>query len=190
MMRDHRLAALVRPTTNGLDADHIPLLIDPARGTHGTLLGHVARANPIWQDAADQEMLVIFQGPQAYISPSWYVSKQQHGKVVPTWNYAVVHAHGTLRAIDDQKWLRAHVATMTDANERGRAAPWRVSDAPAEYINTMLAAIVGIEIDITRISGKWKVSQNRAAEDRAGVVAGLTSEQANAMAALVRRDNH
>ncbi len=194
LMRSHRLATLVHQSPSGLEANHIPLLIDPTRGaggTHGkygTLVGHVARANPIWQQAANQEMLVIFQGPQAYISPSWYISKQLHGKVVPTWNYAVVHAHGTLRTIDDAEWLLAHVATMTDTNERARPERWRVSDAPADFIDTMLKGIVGIEIKITRLTGKWKVSQNRSVEDRVGVVMALTSENQDAMAALIRQD--
>ncbi len=187
LMQSHRLATIVHQGVDTLEANHIPLLIDPTRGPNGTLVGHVARANPIWQQAANQEMLAIFQGPQAYISPSWYVSKQRHGKVVPTWNYAVVHAHGTLRAIDDPEWLLAHVGAMTENNERDQPQPWRVSDAPAEFIDTMLKAIVGIEISITRLTGKWKVSQNRSAEDRAGVIDGLSADGLYAMAALVKQ---
>ena len=189
LMQSHRLATLVHQSANGLEGNHIPLLIDSTRGANGTLVGHVARANPIWREAANQQMLVIFQGPQTYISPSWYVSKKQHGKVVPTWNYAVVHAHGTLRAIDDPEWLRAHVTTMTEKNEHTRAEPWQVSDAPAGFIDTMVKAIVGIEIDITRLVGKWKVSQNRSAEDRAAVIAGLRDSNTPAMADLVGRGN-
>lgn len=186
LMQSHRLATIVHHGDGGrLDANHIPLLIDPSRGRFGTLVGHVARANPLWREATS-EVLVIFQGPQAYITPSWYVGKQTHGKVVPTWNYAVVHAHGRLRAIDDPDWLRNHVTTMTAANEAARTAPWQVGDAPADYIATMLQAIVGIEIEITALTGKWKVSQNRSAEDRAGVAAGLAADGETAMAAAVQ----
>ncbi len=182
----HRLATIVHNGPDGLTANHIPLLIDPTRGASGTLVGHIARANPLWQEAAGQSILIVFQGPQAYVSPSWYPSKQIHGKVVPTWNYAVVHAQGTLRAIDDPTWLLAHVATMTDANEANRTNPWKVGDAPHDYTQTLVKAIVGIEIDIVRLTGKWKVSQNRPADDRAGVVDGLTADGQNAMAALVK----
>ncbi len=185
LLTRHRLSTIVHTNTSGLEANHVPLLIDASRGQYGTLVGHVARANPIWREAAGQEVLVIFQGEQAYVSPSWYPSKQAHGKVVPTWNYAVVHAHGVLRAIDDPAWLRAHVSTMTDTNESSQSAPWKVSDAPADFIDTMVKAIVGIEIEITRITSKWKVSQNRGADDRAGVVKGLVEQGESAMAALI-----
>ncbi len=121
-------------------------------------------------------MLLLFQGPQAYVSPNWYPSKFQHGKAVPTWNYAMVQVHGTLRAIEDAEWLRAFVTRLTERHEGGRAVPWHVSDAPADYIDTMLKAIVGIEIEVTRVEGKFKLSQNRSAEDRTGVVLGLESD--------------
>ena len=191
LIRAHPLATLVMLTPSGLDANHIPFEIDPAPAPSGTLRGHVARANPLWRSVSDVEMLAIFQGPDTYISPSFYVTKQETGKVVPTWNYAVVHAHGPLRVIDDPAWLRAFVETLTNRHEGARRAPWRVTDAPADYIDSMVTAIVGIEIPITRLIGKWKVSQNRPEQDRAGVAEGLLEEggdSAAAMARLVRGD--
>jgi len=154
----------------------------------GTLRGHVARANPVWRHAAGQEVLAIFHGPQTYVTPSWYPSKHETGQVVPTWNYAVVHAHGVLRVHDDREWLRTLVTRLTDRQESAMAQPWRVDDAPAEYLERMLGAIVGIEIPVTRLDGKWKVSQNRNDADRDGVAEGLSLQEgadAQAMAALV-----
>ena len=134
----------------------------------------MARANPQWRDAESlREVLVVFQDTDAYITPSWYETKRESGKVVPTWNYATVHAYGAVRVIEDREWLRQLVDDLTSTHEAGRVAPWAVADAPAEYIDQMMLAIVGIEINISRIEGKWKVSQNRSAEDRAGIVAGL-----------------
>jgi len=189
----HPLATLVWSSADGLTAEHLPLLWDrgPLDGPHGTLRGHVARANPVWREAAGQPVLAAFQGPQAYVTPSWYPSKAATAKVVPTWNYAVAHLHGNLRIIEDAVWLRTLVGRLTDTHEASRAHRWQVDDAPADYIEQMLRAIVGIEIDVVRLQGKWKVSQNRSASDRAGVAAGLDSvagEQAQAMAALVRND--
>ena len=189
LIRTHPLATLVMLTPGGLDANHIPFEIDPAPAPFGTLRGHVARANPLWRTVTDVEALAVFQGPDLYISPSWYVTKQETGKVVPTWNYAVVHAHGPLRVIDDRAWLRAFVAALTNRHEAGRRDPWKVTDAPADYVDSMVTAIVGIEIPITKLIGKWKVSQNRPEQDRAGVVEGLRrdgGESAEAMARLVR----
>src|SRR5262249_8993419 len=147
----------------------------------------VARANPVWRTLADaRESAAIFRGPDAYVSPSWYPSKREHGKVVPTWNYAVVHAFGTARAIHDHGWLLALVERLTQRHETGRAEPWQVSDAPADYIARRLDAIVGIELPIRRLEGKWKVSQNQAAPDRLGIAAGLRAEsRSDALAALV-----
>lgn len=174
-IRSHPLATLVRMTPDGLAADEIPLM--QVSGAAGTLLhGHVARANPLWQDADGQPVLAVFRGPQYYVSPSWYPSKREHGKVVPTWNYIVVHVHGTLRAIEDRAWLRRLVGQLTDRHESLRAEPWAVDDAPQTYIDTMLGAIVGIEVDVARIEGKWKMSQNRSAADREGVARGLQAE--------------
>jgi transcriptional regulator len=152
----------------------------------GTLQGHVARANPLWQDFdKNVEVLVIFQGPDAYISPSWYATKKETGKAVPTWNYAVAHAYGTLRIIDDASWLRAQIETLTTHNEAPLPHPWAVTDAPGDYIEKMIAAVVGIEIEITRLNGKWKVSQNQPAENQAGVVEALRNSGNNAMTELV-----
>ncbi len=188
---DHPLATLLWTAGDGLSAEHLPLIWDrgPQDGPQGTLRGHVARANPVWRDAAGSPVLAVFQGPQAYVTPSWYPSKAATAKVVPTWNYAVVHAHGRLRAIEDAPWLRTLVGRLTDTHEATRAHRWQVDDAPADYIAQMLRAIVGIEIDVLRVQAKWKVSQNRSAADRAGVAAGLDSlpsDGAAAMAALVR----
>jgi transcriptional regulator len=169
----------------GIDANSIPFFLDGADdGSPGVLRAHVARANPLWQTArGDADALVVFQGPQGYVSPAWYPSKAEHGKVVPTWNYVMVQARGALRAIDDKVWLRAFVTRLTERHEGPRAAPWAVSDAPADYIETMLGAIVGIEIPLTSLVGKWKVSQNRPAADREGVVAGLLREGGDAQLA-------
>lgn len=191
LIHDHPLGALVTLTPGGLDANHIPFEVGPEPAPFGTLRGHVARANPVWRDVSrDVEALVIFQGPGTYVSPAWYPTKQETAKVVPTWNYAVVHAHGTPRFIDDRGWLRDFVTTLTNRHEAGRRDPWHVTDAPADYIDQMLGAIIGLEIPITRLVGKWKMSQNRPAQDRDGVVEGLRQEGGQAGAAiadLVRR---
>ena len=177
LIRAHPLGTLVTLNGAGLQANSVPFILDadPAGGP-GILRAHVARANPLWRETrGDVEALVVFQGPQAYISPGWYASKAEHGKVVPTWYYVMVQARGTLRAVDDAEWLRAFVTRLTTKHEAVQAQPWAVADAPADYIDTMLRAIVGIEIPLTALTGKWKVSQNRPAADRAGVVAGLTA---------------
>jgi transcriptional regulator len=179
LMHEHPLATLVSSNADGLTADHIPLEYDAA--SHA-LRGHVARANPLWKQAAGQPVLAVFTGADAYVSPSLYPGKAATHKVVPTWNYAVVHAHGTLRVHDDAVWLHDFVSRLTARHEAARALPWAVTDAPADYVQQMLRAIVGIEIPLTRLVGKWKVSQNRSAEDRAGVAAGI----GGAMADLVR----
>ena len=175
LIRAPPLATLVHLDADGLAADHIPLMLHQAVDGQITLRGHVARANPLWSAAHSQSVLAVFQGPHAYISPSWYASKAEHGKVVPTWNYAVVHAHGVLTAIDDFAWFHAHASAMTDRNEASVGKSWKVTDAPADYIRNTAKAIVGIEITVNHIEGKWKVSQNRSAADRAGVAAGLSS---------------
>ena len=186
----HPLGLLVTQSrTGGIDANSVPFFLDPADdGSPGVLRAHVARANPVWKDARDDaDSLVVFQGPQGYVSPAWYPSKAEHGKVVPTWNYVMVQARGRLQAVDDKAWLRAFVARLTDRHEGRRAAPWAVSDAPADFIDATLGAIVGIEIRLGSLVGKWKVSQNRAAADRAGVVEGLLGERDDAaLAAEVR----
>ena len=193
LIHTHPLGALVTLTADGLDANHIPFEVDPEPAPFGTLCGHVARANRVWRDLSPGvEALVIFQGPGTYISPAWYPTKQETAKVVPTWNYAVVHAHGTPRFIDDRAWLRDFVTKLTNRHEAERRDPWHVTDAPADYIDKQLGAIIGLEIPITRLIGKWKVSQNRPAQDRGGVVEALSHEghpSATAMADLVRRAN-
>jgi transcriptional regulator len=168
------LATLIRGGAE-LAADVLPLEVDRVDGGW-RLVGHVARANPLWREADGQPVLALFQGPQAYVSPNWYPSKFQHGKAVPTWNYTMVQAHGRLRAIEDPTWLHAFVTRLTQRHEGGRSVPWHVADAPADYIDTMLRAIVGIEIEVTRLEGKFKLSQNRSAEDRTGVVLGLGAD--------------
>lgn len=193
LIRSHPLAALVTLTAGGLEANHLPFEVDPEPAPFGTLRGHVARANPVWRQLSREiDALVIFQGPHTYISPAWYPTKQETGRVVPTWNYAVVHAHGPVRAIEDPAWLRDFVTRLTNRHEAGREDPWHVTDAPAEYIDRQLGAIVGLEIPLTRLQGKWKMSQNRPAHDRAGVIEGLTREgepSRAAVADLVRRAN-
>lgn len=184
----HPLGTWVTEAGGQLVVNHIPFLLDGGRGPLGTLIGHVARANTVWTAQSSIESVVVFQGPQSYITPSWYPAKQEHGKVVPTWNYAVVHAHGTPRIIEDSDWLREHVAALTNAHEAQRDAPWQVTDAPADFINSLIKGIVGIEIPIARWDGKWKVSQNRSEVDRRGVISGLDTlgdEQSANMARLV-----
>jgi transcriptional regulator len=180
LMRAHPLAVLVHGAGEALSAEHLPLEYDA--GTR-TLRGHVARANPLWRSADGQPVLAVFRGVDAYVSPNWYPSKAQHHKVVPTWNYAVVHAHGRLRAVDDAPWLHDFVTRLTARHEAGQPAPWAVADAPPEFVAQLLRAIVGIEIAVERLVGKSKLSQNRDAADRAGVSTGLGA--AHPMAALV-----
>lgn len=191
LIREHALAALVTLGSEGLNANHIPLELDPAPAPFGTLRGHVARGNPVWRDfSLDVEALAVFQGPQAYISPSWYETKRETGKVVPTYNYIVVHAYGPMRVIEDRAWLRGLVERLTNRYEAGSAEPWKVTDAPADFVEQMLGAIVGIEIPLTKLLGKWKVSQNRPAVDREGVVAALresSGRDGQAMSALVKK---
>ena len=182
------LATLVIAQAGALHVNHVPLYLDPERGPHGTLIGHVARANALWP-LLPQQAVAVFHGPQAYVSPSWYPSKAIDGKQVPTWNYATVHAHGTLSAVDDAERLRAILHTLSERHEAHRPHPWRLDDAPPDYIDKMLRAIVGIELAVERWEGIWKVSQNRTDTDRAGVVQGLMAEGAPGaedMAALVR----
>jgi len=185
----HPLGAWVVGGGGGLVANHLPFVLDRDRGPHGTLMGHVARANGVWRQlGADTPSVVLFQGPQAYITPGWYPGKAAHGQVVPTWNYVAVHVHGRARVVEDRTWTLDMLNRLTDAQEAGRATPWRVGDAPAAYIDQMLRAIVGIEIPIDRLEGRLKASQDEAMPDRLGTVAGLQAEpgdEARAMAALV-----
>jgi transcriptional regulator len=177
LIREHSLATLVTWGADGLEANHIPMEIEADPLPYGTLRGHVARANPVWQSyAKDVHALAIFVGPQTYITPSWYKTKRETGKVVPTWNYAVVHAHGPLGIVEDRTWLYNLVSRLTRAHEEGRQPEWAVTDAPTDFIDKQLGGIVGIEIPIVRLEGKWKVSQNREPPDRAGVVSGLRAD--------------
>jgi transcriptional regulator len=177
----HPLGLLISAGAGGLQANHLPFLIDAASSERGTLRVHLARANPQIAELANvTECLVVFQGPQQYISPSLYPTKQETGKVVPTWNYITVHAWGRPQVMDDAAWLRKQIDDLTRHNEGPRAAPWQVSDAPEAYVTAQVKGIVGVEIPIARIEGKWKVSQNRPAIDQAGVVAGLQSEGGDA----------
>jgi transcriptional regulator len=173
----HPLGILVTVGAGGLTANALPFLLDSARGANGTLLAHCARANPQWHDH-DPSVgpLVIFQGPQAYITPSWYPEKSLHGKVVPTWNYISVHVYGALTVRDDPAWLRWQIGALTEKMEKRRAAPWSIDDAPRSFIDALIQNIVGLEIEILRIEGKWKLSQNRSKADQAGVAAGLRAE--------------
>lgn len=190
LIRERPFGTLVTLGSSGLNANHIPFEIDPSPAPFGTLRGHVARANPVWRDfSRDVEALALFQGAQAYVTPSWYQSKTESGEVVPTYNYVVVHAYGAMRPVEDQAWLRALVERLTRRFEAARAEPWQVSDAPAPFIEKQLRSIVGIEIPIARLLGKWKLSQNRPAADRDGVAAGLQASsdpEAQAMGQLVK----
>lgn len=173
-MRDIAAATLVSQGPDGLTATHVPIELDPDVGPHGGLRCHFARANPHAEIVArGGELLAIFQGPQGYVTPSWYPSKQQTGKVVPTWNYIAIHAYGTATPMADTETLKGHLARMTAGHEAGSAQPWSVDDAPEDFIDGMCKAIIGLEIRLTRIEGKWKMSQNRTPDDRAGVIAGL-----------------
>lgn len=190
LIQAYPLGTLVTLTPQGLDANHIPFEIDPAPAPFGTLRCHVARANSVWKEFSGEiHALAVFQGTDAYISPSWYPTKQESGKVVPTWNYAVVHAYGPLQVIDDRQWLRQFVERLTNRHESGRTDPWKVSDAPADYIDQLTGSIVGIEMPIARLIGKWKVSQNRPARDQSGAIEGLQrqdTQDARHMAELIR----
>jgi transcriptional regulator len=186
MIRSSGLATLVSMTAEGLIASHAPLMLDPDPAPFGTLIGHLAKANPHARAAdAGVQTLVIIQGTDGYITPSYYAAKQEHGKVVPTWNYIAVHAYGTLEVFDDPARLLGVVTRLTQLNENSRAQPWAVSDAPADFVAGMLRGIVGIALPIARLEGKVKMSQNRPAADIAGVVAGLRRDGRDDLAQAV-----
>ena len=188
VIRRHPLGLLLTAGPGGLQANAIPFLVKPERSEFGTLQAHLAKANLQWRELeAVEECLVVFQGPDAYVTPSWYATKQESGKVVPTWNYVAVHAWGRPRVIEDVGWLREQIGALTDSQEDHFEEPWSVSDAPEAFIAGQIKGIIGLEIPIARIEGKWKVSQNRPEADRAGVIAGFTAlgEDAREMAALV-----
>jgi transcriptional regulator len=190
LMRARPLATLVSAGPSGLYGTHLPTVLK-SEGPFGAIECHLSRANPHWKDLAEGgEALMIFQGPEAYVTPSWYPSKAEHGKTVPTWNYAAVHAYGQPAVMQDAAWLRRHVGELTDQQERGEAQPWAVSDAPERYVEVMLRGIVGFRFDIARLEGKWKMSQNREMRDRAGTAQGLERRAAGEdaqVAALVAR---
>ena len=176
-MRAARIGTLVTLGEDGMEASHVPMLVDPEPTPYGTLRGHVSKGNPQWRRTkTDVPALAMFLGPNAYITPAWYETKRQTGKVVPTWNYVAVHAYGTVRFFEDAEPLLDIVTRLTRTHESGRAAPWAVTDAPADFIRAQLKGIVGFELPIVRLEGKWKMSQNRPAEDRAGVMEGLRRE--------------
>jgi len=177
MMRAVRLPTLVTATVEGLVATPLPLFLDEAEGEFGVLHGHMARANPQWTLSPLGEAMVIYSGPDAYVTPSWYAAKREHGKVVPTWNYVAVHAYGPVEFYEDEDRLRDVVTRVTDLHEAGRADPWKVSDAPDAFVRAQLRGIVGVRIPIARIEGKRKMSQNRPEADRAGVAAGLAASE-------------
>jgi transcriptional regulator len=191
-MEEQPFASLITVGSSGLFASHIPMVLEQ-NGANGRLKCHISRANPQWRDHTPSvEALAIFSGPHHYITPSWYPEKEETGKVVPTWNYVVVHAYGHLKVMEDGEWLMAHLAKLTNFQEAGFPVPWKVGDAPADYIASIAKGIVGLEMDIERIEGKWKVSQNRSERDRSGVAKGLaelnTTESLTMKALVEKRD--
>ena len=195
LIEQHQLGLLITLGTDGLSANHIPFVLERNFGEAGRLLGHVARSNAVWQDhVADHEALVVFQAAEGYISPNWYPTKFDEHRAVPTWNYAVAHAYGPLIIHDDEKWLRGQAGRLTKMMEAGQPVPWKMADAPRDYLETMLTSIVGIEIPITRLIGKIKANQNREMVDRVGAIDGLRgtddpgdSVMANVMEAILPR---
>lgn len=183
LVRRHPLGMLVTHGAAGLDANHIPFELDAASGSLGTLAGHVARANPVWQQLRDgDEVMVVFRAADAYISPNWYPSKHEQHRQVPTWNYMVAHAHGRVRIVDDERFVRGIVGRLTKTHEASQAVPWKMADSPREFIDGLLQAIVGIEIEITRLEGKSKLSQNKEARDLRGAIEGLAAVGRNDVA--------
>jgi len=189
LMASQPFATLVTLGSSGLFASHLPIVLDPDGSEFGTLNAHISRANTQWRDLVPSvDALAIFAGHHHYISPTWYPETREHGKEVPTWNYVVVHAYGPLKLIEDTHWLRKHVESLTNIHEAASPVPWNVSDAPADFIQSLLHGIVGLELPIRRMEGKWKVSQNRTESERQGVLEGLTrldTPESRAMKALV-----
>jgi transcriptional regulator len=186
-LSQRRAADLIASTAGGLMCTLLPFVYDPGAGDHGALLGHLARNNDQWRHEPLGEALAVVRGPDAYVSPSWYPSKAEHGRVVPTWNYVQVHAHGRLVVHDDPDWVRQQAARLTEQHESGFDRPWSIDDAPAPFVSGQLRAIVGVELRITRIEAKAKLSQNRSAADAEGVAAGLTDAGQHAVAGGVRQ---
>ncbi|MGY4025340.1 FMN-binding negative transcriptional regulator [Aeromonas rivuli] len=188
LIRAYPLGALITHWEGGLDANHLPFEFDAGEGEHGVLRAHVARNNPLWQEVKEgQEVLVIFRAAEGYVSPSWYPSKQVHHQQVPTWNYAVVHAHGRIRVRDDARFVRRLLTSLTRVHEAAEPAPWKMADAPRDYIEAMVQAVVGIEIEITGLVGKFKLSQNKEEGDRLGVVDALQAKGQTALAAAMQQ---
>jgi transcriptional regulator len=187
LIASYPLGAVAAARRHAVEVDHLPFQFYPDAGSCGALRCHVARANPLWQSlSSDEELLIVFQGPNHYISPSWSPGRERHGKVAPSWNYAVVHAHGFARPVEDREWLKAHLEDLAATHEAHRPRPWTLSEAPTEFIDQLLKHIVGIEITLTRLVGKWFVSQQRSHSDRAGVVEGLRQEPTDAATAVAR----
>lgn len=188
VMREHPLGMLVTSGEAGLDANLLPFALDTDTGPHGTLRAHVARANPLWQGAAEgRSVMVVFRGAEAYVSPSWYPSKHETHRQVPTWNYEVVQAHGTLTVRDDERFVRGLVASLTRQHEAAEPRPWKMGDSAPEFIDGLLKHIVGLEITLTSLVGKFKLSQNKDARDRQGAVEALEARQQQALAQAMRR---
>ncbi|UNP88994.1 FMN-binding negative transcriptional regulator [Aeromonas encheleia] len=188
LMRAHPLGALITCGELGLDANHLPFEFDAGEGEHGVLRAHVARNNPLWQEVKEgDEVLVIFKAVDGYVSPSWYPSKQAHHQQVPTWNYAVVHAHGRIRVRDDARFVRRLLASLTRVHEAAEPAPWKMADAPRDYIEAMVQAVVGIEIEVSQLVGKFKLSQNKEEGDRLGAVDALQAKGQTALAAAMQQ---
>ena len=187
LIREHPFGMLVANTPSGLEANHIPFVLEAERGEQGVLLAHVARANPIWREMADApQVLVVFRGVHGYISPNWYESKAQTHRHVPTWNYEIVHAHGTIHVRDDEKFVRGVVARLTRRHEADQPQPWKMSDAPADYLAEQLSHIVGIEIRLMRLEGKRKLNQHHQTPDREGAIRGLESAGNTGLAQVIR----
>lgn len=188
IIRSHPLGMLVTQADGQLDADHLPFEFDPDRGAHGVLVAHVARANPVWQRCpSGSPVLVVFRGAQGYISPNWYPSKHEAHRQVPTWNYEVVHAHGLISIHDDERFVRGVVARLTRRHEAGQPRPWRIGDSAPDYIDSLLGQIVGIEVAVTALVGKSKLSQNKEARDRLGAAEGLEGQGQGELALTMRR---
>lgn len=187
IIRDNALGMLVTNTAAGLEAQHLPFLMDAGTGSGDLLVAHVARANPVWREVRDgDEVLVVFRGAQAYISPNWYPGKQETHRRVPTWNYEVVHAHGTIHVRDDEKYVRGVVARLTRQHEAAQPQPWKMGDAPADYIAEQLRHIVGIEVRVTRLEGKRKLNQHHELQDREGAIRGLESRGERGLAQAMK----
>jgi len=187
IVRDNPLGMLVRRTESGLEADHLPFLLDPAQDNAGTLIAHVARSDPVWREIADGDMvLVVFRGVQGYISPNWYPGKHETHRFVPTWNYEVVHAHGSIHVRDDEKFVRGVVARLTRKHESDQPVPWKMGDAPVDYLSEQLSRVVGIEIRLSRLDGKRKLNQHHEKRDREGAIQGLESSGQHGLAQAMR----